>query len=83
MTKDAIKQANTAFSQNFESFKKQNLSKIYTYIDENNQSVYFYFFRGKKSNYYPLKQIKQITLEREIHEKELKEEFTKLKNKNG
>lgn len=65
--------------RNFEEYKRLKLSKIHTYTDENRKTIYFYFFKGKRSDYYLQNELKNLRVKIEEHETELINEFRKIK----
>lgn len=73
------------FAKSFADYKKQHLSKIYTYENESRDVTYFYFFRRNRSQHYDKHQLKTLYDQYSKNERELKEEFKEiyLKLKNG
>lgn len=64
---------------NYENFKKQNLSKIFAYESEDKKKTYFYFFRGKRSDYHTINEFRNLLTKFEQDEKELIKEFRERK----
>jgi hypothetical protein len=62
----------------FAAYKKQHLSKVYTYTDESKKTFYFYFYRGKRTDYHQLANFKKLMDEFEKDEQELIKEYKKL-----
>lgn len=60
-------------------YKKQNLSKIHSFTDEQRNTFYFYFFKGQRSSYYPLKELKFLNKQFTAHEQQLIDEYRLLK----
>lgn len=61
-------------------YKKQNLSKIHSFTTEDRNTYYFYFFKGKRSEYYPLKELKYLSRKFTEHEQQLVSEYKLFKS---
>lgn len=66
--------------QSFAEFKRQHLSKIYTYEDEQGDLTYFFFYKKQKSKYY-INDLKNASCDHDEKIKELKNEFKQLQLK--
>lgn len=66
-------------NNSFEEFKQKNLSKIHSYTDETKKTIYFYFFKGQRSDYYALQELRNLSKKIEELEKELLIEYKSLK----